>query len=62
MTDETIPWILSFESGRAWANTLRPMCTKEIYFNKFKRYCDAVHMGPDQLIEYDFGGFLYGFL
>jgi hypothetical protein len=51
MTEETIPWILSFESGRKWYNSLTSEGTKKLYAGKFKLYCDAVGKNPDELLK-----------
>ncbi len=56
MTEETIPWILTFSSGKKWADTLRSEATKEIYFTRIKQYCDAVGKNPDELLEYKIDG------
>jgi rubrerythrin len=42
ITDDTFPWILKFQSGKNWFDTLRSEKTKEIYLTRLRQYCDAV--------------------
>ncbi|MCJ7793674.1 hypothetical protein MUP42_01940, partial [Candidatus Bathyarchaeota archaeon] len=50
MSEDTFPWILKFQSGKTWFDTLRYEKTKEIYLTRLKQYCDAVSKNPDELI------------
>lgn len=51
MTDETFPWILSFQSDRNGVDTLRSDKTKEVNLTRLKQYMDAVGKNPDELIQ-----------
>lgn len=51
MTDETFPWILNFQSGKNWFDTLMSEKTKEVYLTRLKQYMDAFGKNPDELIE-----------
>jgi hypothetical protein len=56
ITDETLPWMLTFSSAKTWLNTIRSERTKEIYVLRLKQYCDAVGKNPDELIALKIDG------
>jgi hypothetical protein len=51
MTDGTFLWILSFQSGKNWFESLRSEKTKEVYLTRLKEYLDAVGKNPAELIQ-----------
>jgi len=51
MTDIIEAWLLSFECGRKWFNTISSARTKEMYSKCLKQYCDAVEKTPDELLK-----------
>jgi len=51
MTDSIDTWLLSFECGRTWFNSITAPRTKELYSKALKQYCDAVGKNPDELLE-----------
>jgi len=56
MTDETLPWMLTFNSAKTWLDTIRSERTKEIYVLRLKQYCDGVSKNPDELIALKIDG------
>jgi hypothetical protein len=50
MTEDNEAWLLSFESGKKWFNTITAPRTKEMYSRDLKRYCDAVGKTPTELL------------
>ena len=48
MTDSIEAWLLSFECGKKWFNTITAPRTKEMYSKDMKQYCDAV--GKPQMV------------
>jgi len=50
MSEEVLPWILSFQSSKKWIDTIQSEETKSVYIRRFKQYCDAVKKNPDELI------------
>jgi hypothetical protein len=50
MTDEVLPWMLSFQSSKKWMDSIQSEETKRVYILRFKQYCDAVNKNPDELI------------
>jgi hypothetical protein len=52
MTDDIEAWLLSFDCGKKWFNTIASARTKEIYSKDMKQYCDAVGKTPDELLKF----------
>jgi hypothetical protein len=50
MTDDIEAWLLSFDCGKKWFNTITAPRTKEMYARDLKRYCDAVGKTPTELL------------
>ena len=50
MTDDIEAWLLSFDCGKKWFNTITAPRTKEMYARDLKRYCDAVAKTPTELL------------
>ncbi len=50
MTDANEAWLLSFECGKKWFNTITAPRTKEMYSRDLKRYCDAVNKNPTEIL------------
>jgi hypothetical protein len=50
MTDSIEAWLLSFECGKKWFNTITAPRTKEMYSHDMKQYCDAVGKTPSELL------------
>ena len=51
MKDIIEAWLLSFECGRKWFNTISSARTKEMYSKCLKQYCDALEKTPDELLK-----------
>jgi hypothetical protein len=51
MTTDIEGWLLSFESGKKWYNTIASARTKEMYSKDLKLYCDAVGKTPKELLD-----------
>lgn len=51
MTDSIEAWLLSFDCGKKWFNTISSARTKEMYSKGLKQYCDAVGKTPDELLK-----------
>jgi hypothetical protein len=56
MNDENLFWILTFQSGKAWLDSLHSTETKRIYLYRLRQYCDAVGKNPDELIDLKIDG------
>jgi len=50
MTDNIEAWLLNFDSGKKWFNTITAARTNEIYSQDMKQYCDAVGKTPTELL------------
>jgi hypothetical protein len=51
MTDNIEAWLLSFDCGKTWFNTISSVKTKDMYSKDMKQYCDAVGKTPDELLK-----------
>ena len=50
MTDSILSWLMSFDSGKKWLNTIQSPKTKDIYMKNLAQYCKAINKNPDELI------------
>lgn len=51
MTDSIDAWLLSFDCGKKWLNTITAKRTKDLYSKDMKDYCDAVGKTPHELLK-----------
>ena len=51
ITDSIEAWLLCFECGQTWFNSITSPRTKEMYSKDLKQYCDAVGKNPNELLE-----------
>ena len=51
MTTDIETWLLSFDCGKKWYNTIASDRTKEICSKDLKQYCDAVGKTPTELLD-----------
>ncbi len=56
MTDDIQAWLLSFDCGRKWFNTIASKTTKILYSKSLKHYCDAVGKTPPELLAFKIEG------
>lgn len=48
--DENKEWIVQYHSGRRFNDTICSEQTRDVYLRYFRKYCDAVHETPDELV------------
>jgi hypothetical protein len=51
MTNDIEAWLLSFDCGKKWFNTIASPRTKEMYSKDLKQYCNAIGKTPDELLK-----------
>jgi integrase len=56
MTEETLPWALSFPSSKRWVAGIQSEGTKNVYLPKLRQYCTATNKTPEELIQLKIDG------